>query len=147
MYPDYLELLQCLNDNKVRYLIIGGYAVIQYSEPRYTKDLDIWVEASTSNAKRLLKALEKFRAPIDNLTVDELSKPGLVYVFGIPPLRVDIINRAKGSRFKTAWEKREKFDVGGVKANFVSKQILIRLKNALKRPQDLADLEKLRIAK
>lgn len=145
MHPDYLELLRCLNASKVRYLIIGGYAVIHYAEPRYTKDLDIWIEASSSNAKKLLKALENFGAPIDNLTVDELAKPGLVYVFGVPPLRVDIMNRAKGATFKSSWPKRERIEVAkGMKANFVSKQVLIKLKSATKRAQDLADLEKLR---
>ncbi len=96
MYQDYLDLLQCLNDNKVKYLVIGGYAVIQYAEPRYTKDIDIWVEASTANAKKVLKALSKFGAPISNLTEEELSTPGLVYIFGVAPVRVDILNRVKG---------------------------------------------------
>ena len=144
MHRDYLELLQCLNDHKVKYLVIGGYAVIRYSEPRYTKDLDIWIEASKANAKKTLKALTEFEAPVDNLTIDELAKPGLIYVFGVPPIRVDILNKAKGSTFKTAWSNREKVDVGGVKANFVSKSVLIKLKKAAGRAQDKADLEKLK---
>ena len=144
MHQDYLELLQLLNDHKVRYLIIGGYAVINYAEPRYTKDLDIWVEASKVNAKKLLKVLALFKAPIDNLTVEDLMTPGLVYVFGIPPLRVDILNRAIGARFETAWPKRVKVDLGKLKANFVAKPTLVRLKRAAGRPQDLADLEKLK---
>lgn len=143
MYPDYLELLRLLNDCRVRYLVIGGYAVIQYTEPRYTKDLDIWIEASTTNAKRVLKALTAFGAPIDNLTVDELAKPGLIYVFGVPPLRVDMLNRARGASFASAWKTRKKVDVGGVKANFVSKPVLIKLKRQAGRHQDLADLQRL----
>jgi len=143
MYQDYLELLQYLNDNKVKYLIIGGYAVIQYAEPRYTKDLDIWVECSETNAKKLLKALKKFNAPIDNLSVQELAKPGLIYIFGVPPLRIDILNKVKGSRFKTAWAQRKVFQIEDVKAKFVSKQSLVKIKRATGRPQDLADLEKL----
>jgi len=67
MDPNYLDLLQCLNGNKVKYLIVGGYAVIRYAEPRYTKDLDIWIEASEVNAKRVLKALKQFGAPIDKV--------------------------------------------------------------------------------
>ena len=143
MFQDFLELLQCLNDSKVKYLIIGGYAVIKYAEPRYTKDLDIWVEASTLNAKKLLQALTKFGAPTENLSVPELSKPGLIFVFGIPPLRVDILNKAKGATFKTAWKNKNKFDLGGVKVNFISKSDLIKLKRASARQQDKADLEKL----
>lgn len=140
MYQDYLDLLQCLNENKVKYLIIGGYAVIQYAEPRYTKDLDIWVEASLPNAKKVLKALSLFGAPTDNLEVEELAKPGLVYVFGVPPLRVDILNKASGCSFAYGWKTREKVKIDSVVANFISKQNLIKLKKKANRPQDLADL-------
>jgi predicted nucleotidyltransferase len=144
MHQDYLELLQCLNDNKVKYLIIGGYAVIQYAEPRYTKDLDIWVEASVKNAKLLIKALSKFGAPISNLTVEELSTPGLVYVFGIPPLRVDIMNRALGCTFESAWTSKNIVKIDSIKAKFISKSNLIKLKKKANRPQDLADLAALK---
>ena len=143
MYPDYLELLRYLNDNKVRYLIIGGYAVIQYTEPRYTKDLDIWIEPSKANAKKVLKALTDFGAPVDNLSISELATPGLIYVFGIPPIRVDLLNKPSGATFATSWKTKIKVDVGGVVANFISKAALIRLKRAAARPQDLADLDKL----
>ncbi|RMD86428.1 MAG: hypothetical protein D6808_03300 [Candidatus Dadabacteria bacterium] len=67
----------------------------------------------------------------------------MIFVFGVPPLRVDIINKVKGSTFKTAWSKKVKCDLGGTYAYFVSKQTLVKLKKALNRPQDLADLEKL----
>lgn len=148
MYRDYLELLLCLNDHKVRYLIIGGYAVVQYAEPRYTKDLDIWIEASSTNAKKALKALDAFGAPIDNLTVEDLSKPGLIYVFGIPPVRVDILNKASGCTFTTAWKNKKIFPLGKIKskpikANFIGKKDLIKLKKTAGRVQDLADIEKL----
>jgi predicted nucleotidyltransferase len=143
MFPDYLELLQCLNDNKVKYLIIGGYAVIQYAEPRYTKDLDLWVEATSLNAKKLYKALSFFGAPVDNLTVEELAKPGLVFVFGIPPLRVDILNRASGCTFESAWSSRNKVKIEHVTTNFISKSNLIKLKKKANRPQDLADIASL----
>ena len=143
MYQDYLELLQCLNDNNVKYLVIGGYAVIQYAEPRYTKDIDIWVEASTANAKKLLKALSKFGAPISNLTVEELAIPGLVYVFGIPPVRVDILNRASGGKFETAWKSKNVVVLDGTRINFISKPDLIKLKKSAGRPQDIADISAL----
>jgi predicted nucleotidyltransferase len=144
MYQDYLDLLQCLNDNKVKYLVIGGYAVVQYAEPRYTKDLDIWIEASVANAKKLLKALKYFGAPIANLTIEELAIPGLVYVFGIPPVRVDVLNKVSGRSFETAWKSKQIEAIEGIKVNFVSKQDLIILKKAAGRPQDLADIQSLK---
>ncbi len=143
MDPNYLDLLRLLNEYKVKYLIIGGYAVINYTEPRYTKDLDIWVEASVTNAKKLINALGEFGAPIDNLTVDDLSTPGLLYVFGIPPLRVDILNRASGVKFENAWKNRNTIKIEKNKVNFVDLKALIKLKRAANRAQDLADLEKL----
>jgi predicted nucleotidyltransferase len=144
MYQDYLELLQCLNDNKVKYLVIGGYAVIQYAEPRYTKDIDIWIEASVLNAKKLLKALKHFGAPIANLSVEELAVPGLVYVFGIPPVRVDILNRVSGGKFELAWKAKNVVNIDGTKINFVSKSDLIKMKKSAGRPQDLADIVSLK---
>jgi hypothetical protein len=143
MHQDYLELLRSLEKSKVRYLIIGGYAVIQYTEPRYTKDLDIWIEASPSNARNVLRALTIFGAPVDNLTEQELAKPGLVYIFGVPPLRVDLMNQAPGCSFATAWKSRERVSIGKSTFSFVGKQSLIRLKKAAGRPQDKADLVKL----
>jgi hypothetical protein len=143
MNSDYLELLQCFADFKVRYLIVGGYAVIHYAEPRYTKDLDIWIEASDLNGKRVLKALTQFGAPVANLTVSDLAKPGLLYVFGIPPLRVDVLNRLKGANFAAAWETRKRFTISGVGCWYVDKKTLIKLKRAAGLPQDKADLERL----
>ncbi len=143
MDPDYLELLQLLNFHKVRYLIIGGYAVINYTEPRYTKDLDLWIDCSINNAKKTLKALSEFGAPVANLQVDDLAKPGLIYVFGAPPLRVDILNRVSGATFKNAWDNKKVIKLDKVKANFVSLAVLKRLKKSASRPNDLADLEKL----
>lgn len=144
MNQDYLELLQCFAKHRVRYLVIGGYAVIRYTEPRYTKDLDIWIEASSRNAHCVLKALAEFGAPIDNLTVEDLAKPGLIFVFGIPPLRVDLLNKAKGANFAVAWPKKERVGLSGMAVNFVDIATLKRLKAASGRPQDLADLEKLK---
>lgn len=147
MDGNYLDLLRCLNGAKVKYLIIGGYAVIYHSEPRYTKDLDIWIEASAQNARRTIQALREFDAPIDNLTVEDLETPGLIYVFGLPPLRVDILNKATGCSFASAWKARAKVKIDGVLANFIDKAGLIKLKKAAGRPQDLADLEKLKVRK
>lgn len=147
IFQDYLDLLQCLNDNKVKYLVIGGYAVIQYAEPRYTKDIDLWVETSIPNAKKLLKALNEFGAPTDNLTTEELAKPGLVFVFGIPPLRVDILNNAQGCSFDTAWKNKNKVLIEKTNINFISKNDLIKLKKKANRPQDIADINSLKKSK
>lgn len=143
MNSDLIELLRCLKEFKVKYLIIGGQAVIYYAEPRYTKDVDILVEASKSNSKRLIAALKEFGAPTDNLTEEDFSTPGTLYVFGLPPNRVDILTSATGVDFKSAWKNRTRIVLKKVPAYFCSKKDLIKMKKAAGRLQDLVDLESL----
>ena len=143
MYQDFLELLRVFEEHKVRYMVIGGYAVGIHAEPRYTKDLDILIEPSLLNAKRVLKALTEFGAPTENLNVEELSKPGLLYVFGIPPLRVDIMNRAKGADAARMIKRSKKIKIKNTVLKVASLEDLIALKKAAGRAQDKADLEKL----
>jgi len=90
--PDYKELLHTFNEQGVRYLIVGGYAVMKYTEPRYTKDLDVWVGNSPGNAKRVFAALVKFGSPLgrDEITPTTFRKPNVVYQIGVAPVRIDI---------------------------------------------------------
>jgi hypothetical protein len=143
MHSDFLELLLLLEKHKVKYLLIGGYAVGIYAEPRATKDLDVWVDASLENGRRLLKALKSFGAPTDNLSEKDIQIPGLLYIFGIPPLRVDILNRVGKEVFKEAYKKRHIVQIGKVKVSVVPKEVLKKMKKAAGRPQDKADLKKL----
>jgi predicted nucleotidyltransferase len=145
MHSDFLDLLRSLNAHRVRYLIIGGYAYSLHVEPRFTKDIDLWIEASLKNAGRLLQALRKFGAPVDNLTESDLARPGLLYVFGVPPLRVDVLNRIKGQDFTAAYARRVRFRFEGLTVPVVCRADLVRLKRAAGRPQDLVDLRKLEL--
>ena len=77
---DFAELLKLLGDNHVRYLVIGGYAVVQYAEPRYTKDLDLWISADEANARSVYKALREFGAPLAGLTEKDFSEEGYYYL-------------------------------------------------------------------
>ena len=148
MNSDLIELLHFLNACKVRYLIIGGHAVIHYSEPRYTKDLDIWIEASVLNAKRLIRCLTEFGAPVDNLSVDDFAKAGTLFVFGLPPNRVDILNQVKGGSFAAAYKRKSLVQLAPkLKVPFVGLNELIKLKRSAGRPQDLIDLGKLAAVK
>ncbi len=90
MNSDFEELLSLFNANDVKYLVVGGYAVMLYTEPRYTKDLDIWIEPSEDNAARVFRALSKFGAPLSGLTPSDFAHEGCFYQVGIPPVRVDI---------------------------------------------------------
>lgn len=138
---DFKELLSIFNDKKVKYLVIGGYAVIKYAEPRYTKDLDLWVKADAANAKAVFNALRSFGAPLAGLTENDFLSEGYFYQMGIPPVRVDILMSVAGLRFDEAWQQREEVNFEGVQVPFISRQHLIIAKRASGRPQDLEDAE------
>ena len=110
--PHYRELLQLLNEFEVEYLIVGGFAVMKYGEPRYTKDLDVWVHNSPQNSVRVVEALKKFGAPLehDQITPDTFNQKQVVYQIGIAPVRVDILSEITGVKFPGAWYRR---DIGG----------------------------------
>jgi predicted nucleotidyltransferase len=142
MNSDLIELLQLLNDHKVKYLLIGGQAVIVHSEPRYTKDVDLWVAPSATNAKKILAALEEFGAPTSSVTEEDFATPGTVFIFGVEPNRVDILTRVKGAKFDASYKNRDSVQFQGVKVSLISLSDLIKVKPATGRPQDLLDLEK-----
>jgi hypothetical protein len=94
--------LNALNGCGAKYLVVGGYAVMLYTEPRYTKDLDIWIEATPDNAARVFRALAEFGAPLTGIRAEEFSAPDLVYQLGMPPARVDILTSITGVDFEEA---------------------------------------------
>lgn len=140
---DFTDLLKIFNANNVRYLVIGGYAVVQYAEPRYTKDLDLWISTDPTNAAAIYKALQEFGAPLANLTVDDFAEEGYFYQMGVPPVRVDVLMGIPGGNFEEAWQKRVEVDFDGLKVLFISKDDLITVKRASGRPQDLIDAKNL----
>lgn len=141
MEPDFNELLKAFKDYQVKYLVIGGHAVMKYSEPRYTKDLDIWVKADTENAAAVFAALRAFGAPLVGMTKDDFASEGYFYQIGVAPLRIDILMSIKGVEFDQAWENRVESDIGGAQAFFISKKDLIISKRAAGRPQDVIDAD------
>lgn len=106
MNSDFKELLKIFAQGKVKYLIIGGYAVANHAEPRYTKDLDIWISNSRENAERVFHALKDFGAPLTNITIDDFTIPTLVFQIGIEPSRIDILMGLKELNFDECCLKR-----------------------------------------
>jgi len=138
---DFSDLLRIFNANRVKYLVIGGYAVVQYAEPRYTKDLDMWISTDTSNAKAVYKSLREFGAPLEGLTARDFAEEGYFFQMGIPPVRVDIIMGIPGTNFAECWQRRNEVDFDDLVVCFISKQDLIAAKRASGRPQDLIDVD------
>jgi hypothetical protein len=122
---------------------VGGYAVMKYSEPRYTKDLDLWIATDSENANSVYVALKEFGAPLANLTANDFTQEEYFYQMGRPPLRVDIMMSISGVEFEVAWKDRNVVELVGLKIPFISRHDLILAKRASGRPQDKIDVEKL----
>ena len=144
MHSDFNELLSALSAHDVRYLVVGGYAVMEYTEPRYTKDLDIWVEPTDENASRVYQALAEFGAPMSGVTSQDFTKVDLVFQIGLAPHRIDILMGVKGLDFARAWERRLEAAFEDVPMSLVCKEDLLISKEAAGRPQDLIDAASLR---
>jgi len=141
--PDFKELLSLFRKHDVRYLIVGGYAVMRYTEPKFTKDLEILTAVDDGNARAVYTALSEFGAPLHNLSPQDFAQEGYFYKMGSPPLRVDVLMSIPGVDFAEAWQNRETIKVAETEMFFIPKGDLIRAKRAAGRPQDLLDLENL----
>lgn len=144
---EFSELLSLLAQHRVKYLIVGGWAVVIHAEPRYTKDIDIFVEPSAENCRRLQRALEAFAGPLPELGLADLMDPRRVIMMGRPPTRIDLLKSIDGVRFATAWKNRMRVKFGGLNVNVISRRDLIRNKRAAGRPSDQLDVAALTRAK
>lgn len=141
--PDFKEFVGYCERHEVRYLIVGGYAVGFHGHVRYTKDLDIWIEATPQNAKRVLHALDEFGFASVGLTEADFLEPGSVIQLGYPPNRLDLLTQPDGVTFVDCWSARETVDLDGVTANVIGFDDLVANKRASGRARDLADIEDL----
>lgn len=142
-FPDFEEFIASLNAHRVRYLIVGAYALGFHARPRATKDIDILVDRSAANARRVRVCLTSFLgAPAPNITEARLQDPRTLIVLGVPPVRIDVLTSIDGvSSFSAAWKRRAEGHYGSTLAHFISLADLIAAKAATGRPQDLADLD------
>lgn len=141
---DFEELFELLNRNKVRYLLVGGYAYAIYVNPRYTKDIDIFYACKSNNADKLLKTLHEFGFNSLDIDKEDFLNEGQVIQLGMPPYRIDLINQIDGVSFDEAWSNRETSRYGKQTINVIGKQDLIRNKSATGRDQDKLDVKNLK---
>ena len=139
--PDFRDLFAALNDSGARYLLVGGYAVAFHARPRFTKDLDVWVEASAENGRRVFDALRAFGAPLGEITPADLANPGLVFQIGVAPNRIDLVTGIDGVAFSEAWAAQEQTPYGDQTIHVIGRLHLAQNKRASGRPQDLIDLQ------
>lgn len=140
---DFKEFIESLNANQVRYLVVGGYAVALHGHPRYTKDLEVWIELDRNNAQALLQALAQFGMGSLELTAEDFLAPDQVVQLGFPPNRIDILTAVSGVEFAKCYEQRVQVSLDGVSVDFIDLENLKKNKKASGRLQDLADLENL----
>jgi len=133
-----------LEKYKVRYLVVGGYAVMRYTEPHFTKDLDLWVSTDADNSNAVYEALREFGAPLKGLAPADFTQEGYFYQMGNPPFRLDVMMSIPGVTFEKAWANREMVQLEGLVVPFISKADLIKAKEVSGRPQDLIDAKELR---
>ena len=125
-------------------MVAGGYAVIHHSQPRYTKDIDIWLEPTPANARKLMRAFGIFGIPLIGVTEDDFANPGTQFNLGVSPCQIDLLTTIPGLDFDSAWPNRVTSDENGFPILYLGKADLIRAKQSAGRLQDLADIEELR---
>ena len=143
LQKNFLEFSQQLNAHNVKYLIVGGYAVVYHGYPRSTVDFDVFVEMTKANAKRLSKAITSFGFDPKEYSADFFLTPSSILMIGREPWRIDIFTTIKGLEFKEAYKKRVYFEADGIKIPFVDRGDLIRSKKASNRDRDRDDIKRL----
>lgn len=139
-FSDFLKL--CLRNN-VRFMVIGGYAVIHHSRPRYTGDLDIWIDASLENAERVVTVLQEFGFPPDSVSTAMITDQKKIIRMGFEPMRLELFTRIPGVEFDECHGRHENVKIGRMLVPFISLNDLKINKLASGRHKDLQDLEEL----
>ena len=140
---DFKEFIQSLNDNQVRYLVVGGYAVALHGYPRYTKDIDIWIELAPVNAYRMIKAIEQFGFGLLGIEEKDFLAVDTIIQLGYPPCRIDLLTTLSGVDFDQCFATKVVVEIDGIPINFIDLENLKKNKHATGRAQDIADIENL----
>ncbi len=140
---EFKEFIELLNRNDVRYLVVDAYAVGFHGNPRYTKHIDIWIESTPDNARKLLTSIDAFGLGSLGLKIEDFLESGMVIQLGYAPVRIDLLTSLSGVTFSECYSKRVTEKVNDVDVTFIDRESLIQNKRMSGRLQDLADVEKL----
>ncbi len=141
---DFREFIELLIKNKAEYLVVGGYAVGIHGHPRYTGDLDIWLNATPLNAERILRSVNEFGFASFKLTQEDFTKPGNVIQLGYPPLRIDLLTEIDGVTFEECFSNRKEVIIDDLTVNFIGYEDLLKNKKESGRPRDIDDIDHLK---
>lgn len=146
MTEDWADALFALLRAGARFLVVGAHAMAVHGVPRATQDLDIWIETTEDNARKVWKALADFGAPLEDFGIEptDFLESGKVVQIGLPPNRIDLLTEISGvESFSEAWDERVEHEVEGEVVPFLGRETLVRNKRATGRLKDLADVEAL----
>ncbi len=140
---DFREFIGLLNENNVRYLVVGGYAVAFHGHPRYTKDLDVWIEPDEGNIDKLMAALAEFGFADSGLEAKDFLEHDQIIQLGFPPNRIDVLTSLEDVGFEDCYSLRVSANIAGIQVDFIDVENLKKNKRATGRLQDMADAENL----
>jgi Nucleotidyl transferase of unknown function (DUF2204) len=138
--PDFKEMLSCLKDDEVDFIIVGAYALAAHGFPRATGDMDVWVRNSLENAQKIMRALIKFGAPVSNLSENDFIAPDLIVQLGVEPCRIDLLTGIDGVEFDEAWQNKVRISIDDLEIDVLSKEDLLKNKLATGRDKDRGDI-------
>lgn len=141
--PDYEDLFKALNEYKIHYLVIGAHAYMYYAEPRFTKDIDVWVPSALNDPQKVYAALKAFGVPMVDLSPADFQNKKLILQIGVPPVRIDILVNVEGVSAKQAWKNRKQTKYGKESICVLDIKDLIATKQKAGRARDLLDIQNL----
>lgn len=146
LHEDFRDLLILFADLNVDFVIVGAYALAFHGAPRASGDIDLFVRASPSNAERVFSALARFGAPLEaaGVRAADFAQRGAVCQIGLPPRRIDVLTEISGVTFEEAWTSSVTVEVEGRRVGIIGRATLLKNKQAAGRPQDIADVARLR---
>jgi|SRR5690606_20466029 len=144
---DFIDFIELLNEQQVKYMVVGAFALSFHGRPRNTGDLDIWIKPDAENAGKMVKVIEEFGFGQLGLNDEDFLRENYVTQLGYPPLRIDILNAISGVNFDDAFHTRLETEIDGLQISFISAEDLIRNKRCVGRPKDLGDIDALEMLK
>src|SRR5262249_23491561 len=139
---DYEDLFKTLNAYRIKYLLVGAYAVMYYTQPRYTKDIDVWLIPELNDVDKIYVALKEFGAPLKNLESQDFYDHTMIFQIGVAPVRIDLLMGLPGISAKVAWRNKKRIHYGKTPVYVLGEVDLVTVKKKAGRPQDIIDLEK-----
>lgn len=138
--PDFRDILFAFYEEQVEFMVVEGYAMAFHGYVRATGDIDLWIRCSSENAPKVWRALQKFGAPLFDLTLEDLQTPGIVFQIGIVPSRIDVLTQISGVEFDDAWREHQAVEIDGMQIPVIGKSELLTNKKSTGRAKDETDI-------